>query len=77
VRVGLGVDQLGVDPDLVGRPPHAAFEHIAHAQFAADLLCVDRLVPVGKRGVARDHKTFPMRDKSVVTSSVIPSAKYC
>ena len=33
------------------RPPpflHRAFEHVAHAQFAPDLLHVDRLALVGK-----------------------------
>ena len=40
----------------VARSPDAPFEHIAHPQFAADLLRVDRLVPVGERGIARDHE---------------------
>jgi hypothetical protein len=56
MRVGLGIDQLGVYAELVARPPDAPFEHIAHAQLATNLLRVDRLVPVGKRGIARDHE---------------------
>jgi hypothetical protein len=56
VRVGRGVDQLRVHADPVARPPDAAFKHIAYAQLAADLLRVDGLVPVGKRGIARDDK---------------------
>ena len=56
MRVGLGIDQLGVDADLVARPPDAPFQHIAHAQLAADLLRVDRLVLIGERGIARDHE---------------------
>src|SRR5215469_16601573 len=54
MRVALRIDQLGVDTDLVTRPPGASFKHIAYAQFAADLPSVDRLFPVGERGVARD-----------------------
>jgi hypothetical protein len=57
MRIGLGVDQLGVDPDLVARPPDAPFEHIAHTQFTADLPSVDRLVAIRKGGIARDHET--------------------
>ena len=44
--VGLGIDQLGTDADLIARPPDASLEHIAHTEIAADLLGVDRLVPV-------------------------------
>jgi len=39
--VGLGVDQLGVDADLIARPADAAFEYIAHTQLAPNLLGVD------------------------------------
>jgi hypothetical protein len=60
MRVGLGVDQLCVDPDLVIRSLDAPFEHIAYAEIATDLLRVDRLVFVGERGIPRDHKH--MRD---------------
>src|SRR5262249_35791060 len=56
MRIGLGIDQLGVDADLFPRPTDASFEYVAHAQFAADLLCVHLLVPVRERGISRDHK---------------------
>ena len=56
MRVCLGVDKLSVYPHLIGRPPDAAFEHVAHAQFATDLLRVDRLVPIRDRGVALNHQ---------------------
>jgi hypothetical protein len=49
-------DQLSVDPELVARPPDASFQHIAHAQLVADLLCIDGFIPIGKRGIARDHE---------------------
>jgi len=56
MRISLGVDQLSVDADAASRPLDAPFQHIAHTQLAADLLCVDRLVPIGERGVARNHQ---------------------
>jgi len=56
MRVGRGIDQLGVDAELAARSPDAPFEHVAHAKLAADLLRVDRLVPVRERGIARDHE---------------------
>ena len=37
MRVGFGVDQLGIDADPVARAADAAFQHIAHVQLAADL----------------------------------------
>jgi AraC-like DNA-binding protein len=56
MRVGLGIDQLGVDAKLVAGPADAAFQDVAHTQLAADLLCIDSLVPIGERGIARDHE---------------------
>jgi hypothetical protein len=51
MRVGRGIDQLDADADLVTRAPDAPFEQVADAQLSADLLCVDRLVPIGERGI--------------------------
>jgi len=45
MRIALGIDQLGVDPNLVGRPTDASFEHVANGELATDLLGVDWLVP--------------------------------
>ena len=59
MRVGCGVDQLGVDPDLVARTPDAAFEHIAHPKLAADLLGVHLLAFVREGSAARDHQNIP------------------
>jgi hypothetical protein len=56
MRAGRGIDQLGIDADLIARPLDATLQHIADAQLAADLLCVGRLVPIGERGAARDHE---------------------
>ncbi len=56
MRVALGIDQLGIDTDLVIRSADAPFEHIAHGKLAADLLCVNRFASIGERGIARDHE---------------------
>jgi class 3 adenylate cyclase len=44
------------DSNLVARPADASVQHIAYTKLAADLLRVDGLVPVGERGIARDHE---------------------
>ena len=56
MSVGGSIDQLGADADLAARSSDAAFEHVAHAQFAPDLLDVDRFALVGKTGIAGDHE---------------------
>jgi hypothetical protein len=56
MHVGLGVDQLGADADLIARPPDAAFQYIAHAELAADPLRINRLVSIGEGGIPRDHE---------------------
>ena len=53
LRVGLGIDKLRADPNIFARPADTSFEHIAHAQLAADLLRVDRFVPVAERRITR------------------------
>ena len=50
--VSCGIDQLRVDADLVARSTDTPFEYIAHAKLAADLLRVDRLVPISESGIA-------------------------
>ena len=56
IRGGIGIDQLGVDAHPVFRPPHAAFQNIADAELEPNLLGVDRRVPIGERGIPRNHK---------------------
>src|SRR5215831_12918037 len=51
MRVGRGINQLGVDADLIARSPDAPFEHIAHTEFAPDLLCVDPLTLISEGSV--------------------------
>ena len=54
--IRLGIDQLSVDADLVARATDASFQHIADTKLAADLLRLDRFIPVGERGIPRDHE---------------------
>jgi len=42
MRVGRGVDQLGVDANPVPRSLDTAFQHVTHAELTADLFRVDR-----------------------------------
>ena len=51
-----GVDELRVHPNLLASAPHAAFEDIANAELATDLLHVNRFALVGKGRVPGDHK---------------------
>ena len=50
------IDQLGGDANAVAPPPHAAFQHIAHAELAADLADIGRLALVLEAGIAGDHE---------------------
>ena len=56
MRIGLGIDQLGIDADPVSQPADASLRHVPHAQLAADPLCVDPLVLIRELGIARDHE---------------------
>src|SRR5215470_5492134 len=50
------LDQLCGDAETIGGPPHAAFEHVAHAELATDFAYVCSRTLVSKGGAARDHK---------------------
>ena len=56
MRAAAGVDELGVDPDLITAWLHRAFEDIAHAEIFPDRLGVHRLTLVGHGRIARDHE---------------------
>src|SRR5665213_3732366 len=56
MAVGCGVDQLTGNPDPVGRLADAAFQHVTHPEFAADLPDIDRFALVGEAGIARDNE---------------------
>src|SRR6516165_3230840 len=77
MRVCLGVDKLSVYPHLIGRPPDAAFQHVAHAS-SRPICFVSTALFLYVNAVLREITSMPaIRDSSVVRSSVIPSAKYC
>ncbi len=59
MRAGGGVDELTGDPQAVARLANAAFQHVAHAEFAADLLYVDGAALVGEARIPRDHEELP------------------
>src|SRR5205085_11940367 len=56
VNAGGSLDELAGDTHAVRRPAIAAFEHIAHAELAADLANVDSPVLESKARVTRDHE---------------------
>ena len=56
MRAGLCLDQVAGDAHPVAALAHAAFEHIADAEFAADLLHIDRLALVGEARIAGDDE---------------------
>ena len=53
---GLRVDELRRDPDAAAAAAHAAFDHVAHAEFARHLLDVHGAAFVSEAGIARDHE---------------------
>src|SRR5947209_9505044 len=55
MKVGLGVDQLGIDADPISNPAHAALQDVTNAQVATDLSAVDQLIAISERRVAGDH----------------------
>ena len=76
VSAALGFNELDVDPYLATGSSHTAFENIAHAELAAGLRHVNGFGLIGECRVAGDHEAFEFRERSVVRSSVTPSAKY-
>jgi len=53
---GRGFDQLRGDANPIASLAHTAFQHIANAEFAADLLDIDGVALVGEAGVSGDHE---------------------
>src|SRR5215471_9825990 len=56
MRVAFGIDELGVDADLVAQATDAPFQQITDPQLTANLLGIDRLVPISERRVVGDHE---------------------
>ena len=69
-------DQLACDPDAIAGPSDAAFENVANAQLAADLSHVNCATLVGEAGLRAMTNNPPTRERAVMISSTIPSAKY-
>ena len=60
MRIGLRVNQLHADPDLVGRFLHATFKNISYAKLLRDLGNIARCALITLRGSARNY--FQIRD---------------
>src|SRR6266446_10450476 len=67
-----GVDQLGIDAEVAARPADAPLQYVAHPQLAADLLRVNRFIPISERSVARDHEQ--VRDPRQIGRQILDDA---
>ena len=56
MRAGRGIDQLAGDAHPAAGLAHAALEHVAHAELAADLPHVDGPALVGEARIAGDDE---------------------
>ena len=56
MRCGRRVDELAGDANPISGLAHAAFEHVADAELATDLLHVDGATLVGEARIAGDHE---------------------
>ena len=56
VPAGGRVDQLGIDAHLVAHAPHAALQHVAHAQFFGYLAHLHLLALVAEGRIAGDDE---------------------
>ena len=59
MRAGISVDELGCDVQAVAGLAYAPFQHIARAQFAPDLFCVNLLAFESEGEIARDDGQEP------------------
>ena len=69
------VDQLSGDAHPIAGFANAPFEHVAHAELAADPLLVYGLALVGEAGIAAMTNSQRIRLSAVMISSTMPSAK--
>ena len=53
--ISLRVDQLNIDPHLVGRFLHAAFKNVRYAKLLGDLAEIPRFALILLRGSARNY----------------------
>ena len=62
MRIRLSVNQLHIDPHLIGRFLHAAFKNVRDTKLLCDLGEFARFALIALRGSARDY--FQIRDLS-------------
>ena len=53
--IGLRVDQLHIDPHLIGRFLHATFKNVRYAKLLRDLSEIARFALIALRGSARNY----------------------
>ena len=53
--IRLGVDQLHIDPHLVGHFLHAALNNVCYPKLLRDLVEITRLAVIALRGSARNY----------------------
>ena len=70
------VDQLRGNAHEIADFADGAFEHVAHPEFAADLLHIDRWPLYVKLELRAMTNSQRMRDSAVMISSTMPSTKY-
>jgi len=58
----LGVNQLNIDPHLIGRFLHATLKNVRHPKLLRDLAEIPGFALIAQRGTARNH--FQIRDAS-------------
>src|SRR6266436_5100321 len=56
MHTGRGIDELSSNTHPVGGLLHTAFQHVTDTQLPANLLHVNGAAPIGKAGIAGDHK---------------------
>lgn len=59
MRRGGRINKLGSDANPIIGSTDAAFEHVAHAQFATDLLHINRTAFVSEARIASDYEQLP------------------
>src|SRR5262249_5639349 len=65
VFASLRLEKLRADAEPIAGFAHTAFDHISHAEFAPDLLHINRTAFVGEAGVARyDEQRRIVRQRS-------------
>src|SRR5215813_3609515 len=72
MRVGLGVNQLHIDPQLIGCFLNAALENVRYAKLLRDLGNIVRFAVIALRGSARNY--FQIRDASQARQDFILDA---